>query len=253
MPIAVTGSPPVTPAETRDTAGDGRVPTLHEAPTAEVVDRLRRILVGEAASALTSYDCIGVYGHRDHVRVHQIAAAAVNDTDCDLVEATVSRPFLRRLRHDLLGRGLDPGSWPAALVDGIGTDDETELIAFDVSAQQAQKRAAIAAHASQVVEAPTFMGLPPGAFHRLLGIEWFHPTRRVDGRFTDFLRASGPDTARTHEGHNFRLAGPEGWSRPSNSLELLAILGVWKQLLSVTRRRWPSSGAAAPAPWWPPT
>ena len=167
-----------------------RSATFGTAPAPEVTGRLRRILIDEKAAALTSYDRIGVYGHRDHVRVHEIAAAAVAGTGCDLLEATVSRHDLRRLRDDLLGRGLDPGSWPPALVDAIGSDDGVELIAVDVSAHLAQKMAAMAAHASQVVEAPSFMGLPPGAFHRLLGVEWFRLARTIDGRLAGLLGAN---------------------------------------------------------------
>jgi LmbE family N-acetylglucosaminyl deacetylase len=179
------------------------------------VSDLRAILQQEGANVVTSYDRLGVYGHRDHVRVHQIAGAAVLGTACDLVEATIDRLTLRRLRHHLLERGLDPASWPRALVDSIGTDDSpgggAGLLGVDVTAHLPQKMAAIAAHASQVVEAPTFMGLPPGVFHRLLDVEWFHPARTVDGRFAELVAphlrsriGSGP---RTHETHNSVLAG----------------------------------------------
>jgi LmbE family N-acetylglucosaminyl deacetylase len=202
-----------TPVGSPDTgAGAPRTAiTLDAAPRREAVARLRRTLLRERAAALTSYDRIGVYGHRDHVRVHEIAAAAVIGTGCDLVEATVSRDTLRRLRGDLVARGLDPSSWPAALVEGIGTHDDAGLIAVDVSAHLSEKLAAIAAHASQVVEAASFMGLPPGAFHRLLGVEWFRPTRTVDGRFVELLRSRvGPSPA-THERHNSAPPGPQRW------------------------------------------
>jgi LmbE family N-acetylglucosaminyl deacetylase len=165
--------------------------TLDAAPLDQAVSRLRRILFDERACALTSYDPIGIYGHRDHVRVHQIAAAAVLATGCDLVEATVSRSRLTRLRGELLRRGLEPSSWPAAVADGIGTGADPRLFGVDVSAHQSVKRAAIAAHASQVVEAASFMGLPPGVFHRLLDVEWFVPTRTVDGRLAALLATAG--------------------------------------------------------------
>jgi hypothetical protein len=62
------------------------------------------------------------------------------------------------------------------------------VIAVDVRIFLSQKVAAFAAHASQVIEASNFMGLPPGAFHHLLGVEWFHPVHTVDGRFGRLLR-----------------------------------------------------------------
>jgi LmbE family N-acetylglucosaminyl deacetylase len=168
----------------------GRPVALDAAPIHEVVSTLRRILFEESACALTSYDRIGIYGHRDHVRVHQIAAAAVLATGCDLVEATVGRGALHRLRLDLLERGLEATSFSGALADGIGTDSDPRLVAVDVSRHLWLKRAAIAAHASQVVEASSFMGVPPGVFHRLLEVEWFLPTRTVDGRFAALLDAA---------------------------------------------------------------
>ena len=178
---------------TVDQRAAGASVTLDAAPLDHAVARLRRILFDQRACSLTSYDPTGIYGHRDHVRVHQIAAAAVLATGCDLVEATVSRNALRQLRQQLLRRGLEPSSWPGAVADGIGTGGDPRLLGVDVGAHQAAKRAAIAAHASQVVEASSFMGLPPGVFHRLLDVEWFLPTRTVDGRFAALLA-----TARLH-------------------------------------------------------
>jgi LmbE family N-acetylglucosaminyl deacetylase len=81
-------------------------------PIHRVVGQLRRILTDEQPAALTSYDRIGVYGHRDHLRVHDVAAASVVGTTCDLLEATISRQSLGRLRDVLLRRGLDPLVWP---------------------------------------------------------------------------------------------------------------------------------------------
>ncbi len=185
------------PSALEHAAGAGSV-TLDAAPLDHAVARLRRILFDERACALTSYDPVGIYGHRDHVRVHEIADAAVRATGCDLLEATLCRTTLRRLRHDLLRRGLEPSSWPGAVVDGMGTGGDPRLLGIDVSSHRERKMAAIAAHASQVMEASSFMGLPPGVFHRLLDIEWFVPTRTVDGRFEDLVapaRLDGPPDA----------------------------------------------------------
>jgi len=176
------------PDETGREPGD-EAPTLAAASVLDAAERLRRILIDERAAVLTSYDGDGIYGHRDHVRVHQIAAAAVADTVCDLVEATISRPVVRAMREELVSRGLEPGVWPAGLVDRVGVEDDGELLAVDVADELALKLRAMAAHASQVVEASSFMGLPPGAFHRLLGVEWFRPASVVDGRFAELVGA----------------------------------------------------------------
>jgi LmbE family N-acetylglucosaminyl deacetylase len=179
--------------------------TLDTAPLDQVVSHIREILIEERASALTSYDRIGVYGHPDHVRVHEIAATAVLGTSCDLLEATVSRVTLRRLRDDLIDRGLEPATWPETLADSIGTDNGVGLLAVDVGAHLPRKLAAIAAHASQVVEAASFMGLPPGVFHRLLATEWFHPARIVEGRFSELVDSPFRRLGDTHDSHNSGL------------------------------------------------
>jgi LmbE family N-acetylglucosaminyl deacetylase len=136
--------------------------------------RLHRILVNEGASVLTTYDADGIYGHPDHVRVHRIGALAAEGIEgLEVYEATLSRPELRRLRAELVARGLDETTWPEPLLS-LGSDAEG-LVAIDVSAELPVKLAAMAAHASQIAEAPAFMGVPAGAFHRLLATEWYRP------------------------------------------------------------------------------
>lgn len=182
------GAEPTTSAASRAAAFPD-VPALASASVLEVAERLRRILAQERATALTSYDELGVYGHRDHVRVHTAAASAVVGTACDLIEATVNRRHLRSLRSHLVARGLEPEIWPAELVDRIGTEDDPCLITLDVGSDLDRKLEAVAAHASQMVEAHHFMGLPPGAFHRLMATECFRPSRVLDGRFCEVVTA----------------------------------------------------------------
>jgi LmbE family N-acetylglucosaminyl deacetylase len=150
-----------------------------------VVDEVRRILAEEDATALTSYDDNGVYGHIDHVLVHEIAVRSVDGTDIELYESTLDRGALMRLRTDLLARGLLPRLWPPSLVDQLGVASGPDLVALDLTAELPRKLAAVAAHASQVVEAGSFMGLPAGAFHHLLATEWFQVARPGSGRFLE--------------------------------------------------------------------
>lgn len=70
------------------------------------------------------------------------------------------------------------------------------------------KLQAVAAHASQVVEAASFMGLPPGAFHRLLSVEWYRPAQIIDGRFNNLVGA-GCGT--------WVAAGRDAWPRRERS------------------------------------
>jgi len=165
--------------------------TLADAFVEGAARRVRRILVEEEAVALTSYDANGIYGHIDHVQVHEIAVLGVEGADCALVEATMSRARLRTLRNDLLGRGLESDLLPLALVEQLGVEDGPDLLAADVTPYLGTKLAALAAHSSQVVEASTFMGLPAGAFHHLLGTEWFRVARPGDGQFVGLVRSIG--------------------------------------------------------------
>jgi LmbE family N-acetylglucosaminyl deacetylase len=154
---------------------------------------VRRILLEERAVALTSYDSNGIYGHIDHVQVHEIARQSVAGTDCELYEATISRAVLRRLRNVLMERGLIQELWPVALAEHLGVEDGADLVAVDVFRHLGTKLAAVAAHSSQVMEAPSFMGLPAGVFHHLLDTEWFRVARPGAGRFTDMVdSASSP-------------------------------------------------------------
>lgn len=174
--------------------------TLAGAYVEDAARRVRRILLEERATVLTSYDANGIYGHIDHVQVHAIASVSIEGTACELVEATISRAGLRNLRHDQLARGLVSNLWPLALAEQLGIEDGPDLVAVDVSAQLGIKLAAVAAHSSQVVEASTFMGLPAGVFHHLLATEWFRVARRGEGCFVDLVGSisPGPDITSAH-------------------------------------------------------
>lgn len=164
--------------------------TLAAAHVDAAAEAVRRIVVDEGAAALTSYDNNGIYGHIDHVLVHEIAVRSVEGTSCELYESTVGRGALRQLRAELVGRGLVADRWPLLLADRLGVEDGPMLVAVDVTSDLDRKLASVAAHSSQLLEAATFMGLPAGAFHHLLGTEWFRVARRGDGIFLDLLRST---------------------------------------------------------------
>ena len=164
--------------------------TLASAHVDRVAAVVRRILIDEQAVALTSYDDNGVYGHIDHVQVHEIAVRSVAGTGCALLEATLDRSALRQLRSRLVTRGLVDGLWPTSLVEQLGVEPGPDLVPVDVSAQLERKLCAVAAHSSQVMDADSFMGLPPGVFHHLLGTEWFRVARPGDGRLLTQLQGT---------------------------------------------------------------
>ena len=177
--------------ETRTaSARELRSGTLAAAHMDAAAAAVRRILVDEGAIAITSYDNNGIYGHIDHVLVHEIAVRSVEGTSCEHYESTIGRGALRQLRAELVGRGLIADLWPVRLADRLGVEEGPTLVAVDVTSDLDRKLAAVAAHSSQLLEAATFMGLPAGAFHHLLGTEWFRIARGGDGYFLDLLRST---------------------------------------------------------------
>jgi LmbE family N-acetylglucosaminyl deacetylase len=164
--------------------------TLASAHLDGVAATVRQILVEEGATVLTSYDDNGIYGHIDHVRVSEIAVRSVEGTSCEHYESTLDRSALRQLRKVLVERGLIADLWPSLLVEQLGVEDGPALVTVDVTAELESKLAAVAAHSSQLLEASSFMGLPAGAFHHLLGTEWFRVARRGRGDFVDMIRAT---------------------------------------------------------------
>jgi LmbE family N-acetylglucosaminyl deacetylase len=164
--------------------------SLAAAPVGAPAAAVRRLLVEERATALTAYDAGGIYGHVDHVRVHEIGVRSVVGTDCELYEATVSRSELRRLRRDLVDRGLLDASWPSGLSERLGVEVGPDLVGVDVTRHLPVKLAAVSAHSSQVMEADSFMGLPAGAFHHLFATEWFRVARAGRGRFLEMVGAA---------------------------------------------------------------
>jgi LmbE family N-acetylglucosaminyl deacetylase len=76
----------------------------------EAAGKLAALLRAEAADVLISYDARGGYGHRDHVRVHQVGArAATLAGGVRVLEATLPRePIERAMRLARLGASLRP-------------------------------------------------------------------------------------------------------------------------------------------------
>ena len=145
----------------------------------EAAAKLADLLRAENADLLLSYDASGGYGHRDHIKVHQVGARAADLTGVRIVAATVPRELIRRVvavlrplrvvvRYSLAdaGRSFTPRS------------EITHRV--DVRAYARHKRAALAAHRSQAgpdnraSRALWLLArLPVPLFAILLGREWF--------------------------------------------------------------------------------
>lgn len=160
------------------------------APLEEAAERLARVLREEHASVLLTYDRNGGYGHRDHVRVHEVGARAAQLADTPRVlQATVPR--------DTLARGVDL----AAKVYRFPPDFDLEGFKasysaraeithrIDVRRYAAQKRASMRAHASQSSAdggadrtLAAFLRIPRPLFDLVFGREWFIDPAHPEGR-----------------------------------------------------------------------
>src|SRR5258708_26046448 len=111
----------------------------------EAAGKLAGLLTAEHADLLVSYDPQGGYGHRDHVRVHQVGARAAELAGVRVVEATVPRELVARFARLLLllrlvtRHRLDE-------MRGYGMPRSAITHRGDVRRYAAQKRAALAAH-----------------------------------------------------------------------------------------------------------
>jgi LmbE family N-acetylglucosaminyl deacetylase len=170
-------------------ADSGHGPVLFEDPPgrtrfarADIEDaagKLAVLLADEDADLLLSYDPQGGYGHRDHVRVHQVGARAAELAGVRVVEATVPRELVARFARVLIllrlvtRHRLDE-------MRGYGMPRSAITHRVDVRRYAAQKRAALRAHrtplsgrgrGARLFRAPAREKLP--AFRAVFGTEWF--------------------------------------------------------------------------------
>jgi LmbE family N-acetylglucosaminyl deacetylase len=143
----------------------------------EAAARLAAILTEERADVLTIYDERGNYGHPDHIQVHRVGARAGELAGtAQVFEATMNHDYIVRLMKE---RGSELDGMP----DDVERPDPEEMdlgmpeavitTAVDVREYTDAKRAAMAAHASQIPENSFFLSMPVPAFREAFGIEWF--------------------------------------------------------------------------------
>lgn len=164
----------------------------------EAAGRLADLLVAEAADVLTVYDWHGGYGHPDHIQVHRVgcrAEALLADRlpGLRVLEATMNRDEVRRgvelakeYGMDDFGPDADDGGEfdpDAPMDDGnpMGTPEAEITLGVDVSDFVDAKRAAIAAHRSQVTDSSFFVQMPADLFRQAFGTEWFIEHDRPPG------------------------------------------------------------------------
>jgi LmbE family N-acetylglucosaminyl deacetylase len=141
----------------------------------EAAGRLAAILTEEGADVLTIYDSDGGYGHPDHIQVHRVGVRAAELAGTPhVVEATMNRDHLRRLidaaRSEGGGTFDDPD---VEIEDTFGRAEDQITTRVDVREVIELKRAAMAAHASQISETSFFLAMSPEMFLETFGYEWF--------------------------------------------------------------------------------
>jgi LmbE family N-acetylglucosaminyl deacetylase len=145
----------------------------------EAATRLASLIRQEHADLLLSYDPQGGYGHRDHVKVHQVGARAAQMTGTRVLEGTAPRELVALLfapvRLLRLVVGHDPAQIRAAFTPRAAITHRVNVRRY-----ARQKQAALAAHHSFVRSggrsarlARVMVALPVPVFGLLLGLEWF--------------------------------------------------------------------------------
>ena len=190
-------------------ADSGHGPVLYEDPpgrtrfaradVGEAAGKLAALLTEEHADLLLSYDPQGGYGHRDHVRVHQVGAQAAGLAGVRVVEATVPRELVARVARLLLVLRLLPRHRLDEM-RGYGMPQSVITHRIDVRRHAAQKQAALAAHQTPVSgsgrSARLFRLLvrsPLPVFRAVCGTEWFAEPGGRTGELVARDHAAVPD------------------------------------------------------------
>ncbi len=168
----------------------------------EAAGRLAKLLVEEAADAVTIYDPAGGYGHPDHVQVHRVGTRAAELAGTPVVlEATVPRDLLATAVR-AVGRvyrfppEFDPTSFERAYSPRAAITHRVDVRPYAI-----RKRVSMAAHASQATAdgadrtLAAFGRIPAPLFRLVFGREWFVEHGRLPGRPLDDIFS----TLRTRE------------------------------------------------------
>jgi LmbE family N-acetylglucosaminyl deacetylase len=146
-----------------------------QADPEEAAGRLAAILAEEKADVLTVYDENGVYGHPDHIQVHRVGVRAAELAGTNRVYMnTVNSDYLKRSFQAAAETGVEmPGDLNPDDLNGLGVSEDRITTTVDVRPWLDRKRAAMAAHASQISETSFFLAMAPEMFEGGFGLEWF--------------------------------------------------------------------------------
>jgi len=142
----------------------------------EAARRLADILDEVSADVLTVYDDHGGYGHPDHIQVHRVGIRAAEMAGTERVfESTADRDHMRGVFSSMFEAGVDGFETPSDDFDfeSFGEPAGAITTRVDVVDFLEPKRAAMAAHRSQIAETSFFLALPDDIFRAAWGEETF--------------------------------------------------------------------------------
>jgi LmbE family N-acetylglucosaminyl deacetylase len=164
---------------------------FHHQPNDIVAARIVELFEQFRPQVVVTYFANSGYNHPDHLKAHDVTIAAL--ATCDIPDKLylIARPraWRDRLREIANEYGVEmptlPQPPPAPLLKRVGrklgvlrrppafgVDESTITTYIDGSAYAAQKRAALAAHASQL-DGSFFVRFPDEAFAKAFGVESF--------------------------------------------------------------------------------
>jgi LmbE family N-acetylglucosaminyl deacetylase len=156
----------------------------------EAAHRLAAILRDEKADVLLTYDANGGYGHRDHVKVHEVGARAAEIAGTPRVlQATVPRDLIVRAVRLATRLHRFPPEFDPTSFERSYSPSSAVTHRIPVRRYAAQKRAAMRAHASQATAdggadrtLAAFLRIPRPLFDVVFGREWYVDAARPAGQ-----------------------------------------------------------------------
>jgi N-acetyl-1-D-myo-inositol-2-amino-2-deoxy-alpha-D-glucopyranoside deacetylase len=180
------------------TADNDNPASFNQANLDEAIESVVQVIRTEHPQVVVTYDESGGYGHPDHIRAHRVAVAAFAAAGdalrypsagaawapAKLYYSVFARSAMHAFAERLRAAGIEtPFDGPAEgdtppSEPTFGVSDERVTTTVDVSAFVADKRAALASHATQMGPEQFFMRLPEPLFADVFGREAF---QRVAG------------------------------------------------------------------------
>jgi LmbE family N-acetylglucosaminyl deacetylase len=175
------------PSTLPDPAGQTR---FIRANVEEAAQRLATILLEESVDVLLSYDANGGYGHRDHVKVHEVGARAAELARTPRVlQATVPRDTICRAIAVVGKIYRFPAAFDPKIFQRSYSPRSEITHRVNVRRYASAKRASMRAHASQASAdggadraLAAFLRIPRPLYDLVFGREWFVDPAQSPGR-----------------------------------------------------------------------